>query len=326
MREFSSGDILTLVPVSALREITIGVSNLEARVEQFREGCRLDVLSQGAIAPLTATRLFDLSGAPSVAILGRKDIGDAPRLRLVSAGAVPPSRTSGLKTPGPVGVGFTTLGIGGVHARLAGLGVSFLSPPTLLTPIGVTAEGAPPGPRRFEAFGRAEDGDFIVLIERMNAATPYGTFGSDCSEPLHASFVVTNLEATVHFMKDVLEHEILISETCAGPPFDALLGLDEDVSFRFAMPHHPAHATGRTVFLEFEKKLEPMAPTPSLSRGICRLRYETTDLHQTLARVPGGGGSLVKGPSSIDDPVLGSALVALVRSPFGVVIELWERG
>jgi predicted enzyme related to lactoylglutathione lyase len=68
-----------------------------------------------------------------------------------------------------------------------------------------------------------------------------------------------------------------------------------------------------------------MTQTPSLASGICRLRYDTSDLHDTLSRVPGGGGSLVRGPASIHDPVLGNGLVALVRSPFGILIELWQR-
>ena len=53
-------------------------------------------------------------------------------------------------------------------------------------------------------------------------------------------------------------------------------------------------------------------------------KHDTTDLHLTLGRVPGGGGSLVRGPASIDDPVLGHGMVAMVRSPFGVLIELWQ--
>ena len=163
-----------------------------------------------------------------------------------------------------------------------------------------------------------------MLIERVNAETPYGSTSSDCSEPLHASFIVTNLDACTHFMSDVLEHETLIQDSCSGPPFDRLLGLPHDVSFRFAMPHRPGVATGRVVFMEFEKRRQPMAQTPGLARGLCRLRYDTQDLHVTLARVPGGGGSLVRGPASVDDPILGRGLVALVRSPFGVLIELWQ--
>jgi catechol 2,3-dioxygenase-like lactoylglutathione lyase family enzyme len=245
----------------------------------------------------------------------------------VEAPEGPPARPNGLVTPGPLGIGFTTIGLRDVHARLERAGVRFVSPPLLLTPMtAAPPAGAPPGPRRYETFGRAPDGDFIVLIERVDAATPYGTFATDCSEPLHASFVVTNLDACVHFMQEVLEHETLLKDTCSGPPFDVLLGVPEDVSFRFAMPHHPGFATGRTVFMEFQKRLEPMAQTPGLGPGICRLRYDTTDLHSTLSRVPGGGGSLVRGPASLDDPVLGQGLVAMVRSPFGVLIELWQTG
>lgn len=319
-----SSDILPGMSVSALREITIGVSDLQARRGQFQTGCGLSSLSSGPIDSMTAGRLFDAGSTLGATLMGRPDVADSPRVRLVQSGAPEPARPHGLRSPGPLGVGFTTRGIAEVHARLAAEGVRFVSPPVLLTP--VPATGSAPGPRRFECFGRAEDGDFVVLIERVNATTAYGTLVTDCSEPLHASFVVTNLEASLHFMSDVLEHETLITETCAGAPFDALLGLSSDVSFRFAMPHRPGFSTGRIIFIQFERRPEPMAQIPSLARGICRLRYDTTDLHQTLSRVPGGGGSLVRGPASIDDPVLGRGLVAMVRSPFGVLIELWQTG
>ena len=313
--------------VSALREITIGVRDVQARMRLFKTGCGLSALSSGPLDSMTAGRLFDVSSSLGAALLGRPDVTDSPRVRLVQSGAIEAARPSGLRSPGPLGVGFTTRGINKVHSRLASEGVRFVSPPILLTPMAASAPGsAPPGPQRFEAFGRAEDGDFIVLIERVHAATPYGTFETDCSEPLHASFVVTNLDVCLHFMNDVLEHETLIAETCSGPPFDELLGLSPDVSFQFAMTHRPGLPTGRIVFMQFEKRPEPMAQIPSLARGICRLRYDTTDLHRTLARVPGGGGSLVRGPASIDDPILGRGLVAMVRSPFGVVIELWQVG
>jgi catechol 2,3-dioxygenase-like lactoylglutathione lyase family enzyme len=311
--------------VSSLREITIGVSSLRDRVMQFETGCGLSVLASGALAPITASRLFENPAVPNVAVMGRADVAGSPRIRLVEMGEGKPARVGGIAGPGPLGVGFTTLPVHDVYSRLERLGVQFLSPPVLLTPKEEAGpKGTPPRPQRFEAFGRTADGDFIVLIERFNAQTSYGTFGSDCSEPLHVSFVVTNLDASLHFMSDVLEHETLLAEQCSGPPFDRLLGMESDVSFRFAMLHRAGWPTGRTLFIEFEKKPQPMTQIPSLARGVCRLRYDTTDMHATLARVPGGGGSLVRGPASVDDPVLGQGLVALIRSPFGVVIELWE--
>ena len=311
--------------VSSLREVTLGVRDLPSRVRLFETGCGLSVIQHGSLASMTASRLFDTHMSLRAALMGRPDVPDSPHIRLIEVAEGAPARPGGLQTPGPLGTGFTTIGIDRVHARLEASGVRFVSSPLLLTPMGAaTSANAPPGPRRFETFGRTADGDFIVLIERVNAATPYGTFAGDCSEPLHASFIVTNLDATIHFMRDVLEHEVLLAETCSGPPFDALLGLSRDASFRFAMLHHPGHPTGRTVFMEFQKKPEPMAQTPGLTPGICRLRYDTTDMHSTLARVPGGGGSLVRGPAGVDDPVLGHGLVTMVRAPFGVLIELWQ--
>ena len=311
--------------VSSLREITVGVLDLSARATLFEAGCGLAVIRTGRLSSIAASRLFDTHLTPSATVMGRPDVPESPRIRLVEAPEAPPARPRGLGTPGPLGIGFTTIGIHDVHARVERLGVQFVSPPLLLTPVSVALPaGGPPGPRRYEAFGRTTDGDFIVLIERVGAETPYGNFATDCSEPLHVSFIVTNLDACAHFMSEVLEHEILFEETCSGPPFDVLLGMPKDVSFRFAMPHRPGFATGRTVFLQFQKKPDAMSQTPGLAPGICRLRYDTTDLHATLSRVPGGGGSLVRGPASIDDPVLGQGLVAMVRSPFGVLVELWQ--
>ena len=307
--------------VTSLREITVGVRDLKARSSLFEKGCDLTVLRSGTLSSIAASRLFDLHLAPRAALVGRPDVHGSPRIRLVEVAGGGPGRSPAINHPGPLGIGFTTLGIREVHARLQGLGVTFLSAPLPLPPMG--ASGTPTAPERYEAFGRTEDGDFIVLVERLNAATPHGTFRNDCSEPLHATFAVTNLDACGHFMRDVLEHEVLQEENCSSPRFDAIFGLS-DVSFRFALAHRPPDTTGRLVFMEFLKRPQPMTQTPGLAPGICRLRYDTDDLHATLARVPGGGGSLVRGPASIDDPVLGQGLVAMVRSPFGVLIELWQ--
>jgi len=313
------------MPVSSLREVTLGVSDLHARVRQFETGCGLSVLTSGVISPGASSRLFDVLTASKLAVVGRPDVEGSPRIRLVEVGDLPPIRPGGIATSGPLGIGFTTPVVHEVFTRLEGLGVQFLSPPVLLTPMRAAQPGGPPpGPERYEAFGRASDGDFIVLIERRNAQARYNAISAGCSEPLHVWFVVTNLEACLHFMSDALGHETLLAEKCSGSPFDSLLGMPPDVSLRFAMTHRPGWPTGRTVFMEFERKPQPMTQIPALARGPCRLRYDTTDLDSTLARLPGGGGSLVRGPASVDDPVLGQGLVALVRAPFGVVIELWQ--
>lgn len=311
--------------VSSLREITVGVQDLHARTTQFEQGCGLTVMTSGSLSPMTASRLFDTHVPPRAAVLGRSDVADSPRIRLVEAGDGPRQRAGRIDAGGPLGIAFTTRDIGTLHTRLSQSGVEFLSPPLRVMPTFTPPlKGAASEAERLEAFGRMADGDFIVLAETVNASTPYGTVSLDCSEPLDALFVVTNLDACHHFMRDVMEHEAAPEGTRSGPPLDALLGLSRDISIRFATPARPGWPSGRLLFMEFERKLSPMAQLPALARGLCRLRYDTTDLHATLSRVPGGGGSLVRGPASVDDPVLGNGLVAMVRAPFGVLIEIWQ--
>ena len=232
------------MPVTALREITVGVRDLPARTAIFETGCVRKVIRTGPVTSIVASRLFDTHTAPKAAVMGRPDVDGSPRIRLIEAPDGPPARPLGPGNPGPLGIGFATAGIRGVHARLERSGVRFVSPPLLLTPATTTA-GAPPGPRRRETFGRAPDGDYIVLIERLGAATPYGTLTTDCSEPLHASFVVTNLNACTHFMRKVLEHEVLLEDTCSGPPYAELLCKPEELSLRLVMPHRSSFSNER---------------------------------------------------------------------------------
>ena len=145
-------DILRSMSVSSLREITVGVRDLYTRISQFESGCGLAVLATGPLAPPTASRLFDTHVPPGAAVMGRRDVEGSPRIRLVEAGDLVPGRASGIGPPGPLGIGFTTLGIWGGYARLERAGVQFVSPPLLLTPMKSSPpEGSPPGPQ----IGRA---------------------------------------------------------------------------------------------------------------------------------------------------------------------------
>lgn len=308
------------MPISSLREITIGVADLEARVRQFDAGCGLSVQAGGTLAPATMRRLFDNRDEVRVCLLRLSDAPDAPGIRLVELGPSSPLREGGLGAAGPLGLSFATPEVARLRSRLEGLGVDFVASPSRRPDSdgGNAAEGRS-RPDSSEAFGRTADGDFLVLSEERDLAAgeaPRG--GADSGRPNQVLLVVTNLEACLHFMSDVLGHETLPSEPGSIAPEPSSAG------FRLAVSQRPGRTAGQVRFMEFEKRKEPMAQVPSLARGVCRLRYDTADLNATLARLPGGGGSLVRGPASIDDPVLGPGLVAMVRAPFGLLIELWQ--
>ncbi len=272
---------------------------------------------------VTANALWGAPGPFEGARLGRPDVAGSPTLRLLASDRSGPAGRWDLRRPGPVGIGVTTGEIERVHARLAACGVEFLSPPVQLLP---EPEG-PSGPRRYEAFGRQEDGAFLVLIERLNAPTPYGSISSDArvSEPLHCSHVVVDLAAASRFMVEVLEHEPLFHERCEGPTFERLMGLPPGARFEFEMLHHPGFATGRIIFIAHEGRAGEQRLALPPMRGVSAHRYDCDDLEATLARVEPSGGEIVAAPAEISDPLLGRGRAAAVMPPFGTLVELWER-
>jgi len=291
------GAILSGMSVSSVRAVTIGVSDLDHRVRQFESGCGLSVVASGRLDPTTSNRLFDLHAAPRVVVLGSAGASGSPQLRLVEVEARGTSREPEVSSPGPLGISVTFPAVPELRARLTDMGIQFLAPPPHLP---------------FATWGRSADGDLMGLVEGGGA--PRETGGPGDLSPV---FVVTNLEASLHFIREVLEHEAAPAELPAQSPAAGTLVAVHATK--------PGISSSGLLFLQFESRPQPMAQSPGLTRGLCRLRFDTTDLHATLAKVPGGGGSLVRGPAGLDDPVLGPGLVALVRAPFGVVVELWQR-
>jgi len=310
--------------VSPVREATLGVAGLSERVRQLEAGLGLSVLASGVPDPMTSSRLFEAHTPPRVCLMGRPDVAESPRLRLVEIASPNADRSQSVLDPGPVGIGFLTEAVPDAHARLSDLGIRFLSPPVEGATVFRGATGGVASPLELAAIGCLAEGDFLVLMRERGKDVRPSAPASDPCTPAQALFTVTNLEASAHFMRDVLEHEAQMPVPCSGAPFDLLLGQGPSVSFVYSLAFRSVSPAMGIGFLQFESRLEPMIQTPALAPGLCRLRFDTTDIHSTLARVPGGGGALVRGPAGVDDPILGSGLVALVRSPFGVVIELWQ--
>jgi predicted enzyme related to lactoylglutathione lyase len=231
-----------------------------------------------------------------------------------------------------LGVGFTTRGIEDVYQRTERFGVDYLSAPIELTP---EPEG-PTGPRRFEVFGQSLDGEFMVLIERQNVDTPYGTISEtwQTSEPLHTSHVVADLGAASSFMCAALDHEVIFKEECNGPEFEQLMAVAPDTRFRFEMLRHPDHSIGRIIFIQYDEEDSAPGPTDAglaepPARGMNALRYDCTDLEGAVARAEQAGGTLLRPIVNIEVPGLGTGglgtgRVAALGSPVGILIELWE--
>jgi catechol 2,3-dioxygenase-like lactoylglutathione lyase family enzyme len=309
------------VSTSALVEAVVGASDLARRRRFYEEALGLEVVRRGTVDGATAAALWGAAGPVETVTLGRLEVPGSPRVRLVASTGAESRRGRDLRVPGPLGIGVTTRGVRDVFDRVAAAGVDFVSPPLCLTPGAVGA-----GPMRYEAFGRAADGEFVVLIERVGVPTPYGTISESfhTSEPLHSSHVVPDLEAAARFMAEALGQESLMRDRCQGPIFEELMGVPEGTAFRFEMLHHPGYPTGRIVLIEFEGHAGPAPAVDSRGRGLIALRYDCDDLDVAAARIAPAGGAVLRGPVDVDSGALGRGRVLLARSPFGTLFEIWE--
>ena len=307
---------------TALVEAVVGVSDLSGRCRFYEEAFGLEVVRRGTVDAATASALWGRAEPVETVVLARPDVPGSPRLRLMAAGGARSREGRDLREPGPVGIGVTTRGVGAVFDRVAAAGVDFVSPPLCLTPGAV----GPAGPVRYEAFGQAADGEFVVLIERLNVPTPYGTISEafHTSEPLHSSHVVPDLEAAGRFMAEALGQESLLRDRCEGEIFEKLMGLPRGTAFRFEMRHRPGYPTGRIVLIAFEGHDGPAPMIDPRGRGLTALRYDCEDVAAVAASIASAGGAILRGPVEVDSPALGRGRVLSARSPFGTLVEIWE--
>ena len=288
---------------TVLREVTLGVRAIEPRQTAY-EACGLKAIASGPLTSMTASRLFDTHVPPRTVVLSRGASPEDLRIRLISLTDLQWRAPRATGESGPIGIEFTTQDREkAVH---------------LLTPLGSSVpEATPDHADTFEAttLVRTHEGDVIAITERP------GTSETLPAVPTTVHLAVHNLGACVHFMRDLLELEPSRSEPQPSTWIARALGADPTARIDLAIAGTDRASTS---FAQAAPSPKPMAQIPGVAPGICRLRFDTSDMDATLSRVPGAGGSLVRGPASIDDPVLGGGLVAMVRSPFGLLIEIWR--
>jgi len=292
--------------VTALREVTLGVRAIEPRRAAY-EACGLSVIAAGSFTPMTASRLFDTHVSPTCVVLGRADTAQSLRIRLVSLTELQWRALRSGSESGPLGIEFGTNDAAQASRALCAAEGSV----QVETPISIGQEAAGD-----PTLVRSAEGDLATLT---NLESP----SSVKLLPTAVHLAVHNLAACVHFMADLLDHDCARHDR-AAPWMSNVLGAEAGASIRVAVATAKGGNTSACSFVEIEPSPRPMVQIPGVAPGICRLRFDTTDMDATLSRVPGAGGSLVRGPASIDDPVLGGGLVAMVRSPFGLLIEIWQ--
>ena len=307
--------------ISGLQEITIGVGHLRRQVDFYASNLGLRIRNRGMIPAETCRRLWLINEHLNVVVLGRQDLPNSLRLRLIPTFDLPARPDFDITRNGPLGILFGTEDILRAYYRLSGAGVEFHSPPV---PVG------PKGPRaqrhgRSVAFGRAYDGEYVVLAQPAHGPLKDGTLSPyfGVTEPLEIQLVVSNLDLCSEFLRYGLGFDSLLRAHRDGEARERAMGLATGSAFELETLRDGAGQT-RISLLRFRSDPFPQPEARPPTRGICALRFDCLDLEQTTADCQEAGGRIVTQPVTIAHPALGEGRATTLMAPFGVLIELWQ--
>jgi len=307
--------------ISGLKDITIGVGRLRQQVDFYATNLGLRICARGRIPAELCRRLWQVDDDLNMVILGRQDLPDSPQLRLIPAFDLPARPDFDITHTGPLGILYGTVDIRRTYYRLSSAGVEFHAPPVTVQPPGLRGRRH----ARKLAFGRAFDGEYVVLAQPVHGLLRDGTsspyFG--VTEPLEISIVVPELALSSRFLQQALGFESVLCAQRGGKAREQAMGLAPGSSFNLETLKDGSGRT-RLSLLCFGSGHAGVEARPP-SRGICALRFECDDLERSSEACVEAGGHLITHPAVIDHPVLGEGRAATLMAPFGVLIELWQQ-
>ncbi|MCG8461316.1 MAG: VOC family protein [Holophagales bacterium] len=309
--------------VSGIQEIVIGVGHLRQQVGFYGSNFGLRVTSKGRVGAELCRDLWGVDDSLDVVTMGRPDLPEESHLRLIRTSDLPARPDFLSQSAGPLGIVFATGDIRRVYYRLSGTGVEFHSSPLEVNPGADSAPGHP----RFTCYGRAYDGEYLILIQGAHERPDRGTLSPffGVTEPLECLFVVTAMDECCRFMTEVLDHRILLRERRSGATREQAMGLPAGTAFDVVLLGPSWGGGAFTTLLDFGQKAESPGVAPP-ARGISALRFDVDDCEARCRRARALGAEVVSEPRSVDHPALGRGWVASLFAPFGVLIELWQQG
>ncbi len=137
----------------------------------------------------------------------------------------------------------------------------------------------------------------------------------------HVGVVVSNLEKSLHFYKDLLGFKIRKEMEEEGPYIDAILGL-KNVRLKTAKLMPPPGGGGVELLYYYSPTSPQRAPCAIHERAITHFALTIENLDQEYHRLLGQGVKFISSPQIAPD---GGAKVVFCLDPDGNYIELTEE-
>lgn len=314
-----------------LHTATICTHDLAGSLKLYRDGLGLSVRGPVEVSDQVRQAENTLWGMPpatrwALYLLHRAGVDGAARIRLLVFDTPGPEirQTWDPREPAPFTLGFPTMNLTALDARLRQLGFESLAPmeqSQIPRPDGTKyglQESVFKGPDHVHAVGVSRL-DGMPQLGPVDPVTGHGG-------PAYSAQVVTNSDAVVKFYVEVLGFE-LRSDRAWKSGATSAIGLPQGTPFRLALIYSPGASTGQVLLMDFGAATAApsgVSPRPP-NRGLGVYSFPVKSLEATAARIRAAGTTVVSGPVRIDTPDLGPVRAMSVLAPNGVIVELFER-
>jgi|GEM_PF-117573 len=213
-------------------------------------------------------------------------------------------------------------GLGAVYADALALGwlaesepVQFIFPPSVLGNVVL----------------KGPDGINIALYERLEPPLDEFWQFERLSQPFNAMQMVADVEQANDFFTGVLGMEHFWAGDFLDPEpgpnnFGLPQNLTTEIPRRTRILQPRPGETGRLELMQFAgldgRELGERAQPPNL--GILSVRYPVPDIDVAQARIEAAGGTVWRGPATLDLPPYGAVNMLALRAPDGAIVELFS--
>lgn len=224
---------------------------------------------------------------------------------------------------GSFSLGFPTSDAKGMDKRMQDYNIGAMAP----MQVGdiVRADGSEG--QYLETIYQGPDYLHAVGIERLNVpqlapCDPNDGFGG----PGYSAIVVRDSDAEIAFYTEVLGHGTLLDaiwNTSEG----SALGIKAGVPFRFTSIYAPKAEQNHIIVLEFKdgNAINTGVSSHIPNQGLGMYTFQTSNLAQVIARANKHNVTILSPPQIVNDPILGSGRAALLQTPSGFYVELFEK-
>lgn len=167
---------------------------------------------------------------------------------------------------------------------------------------------------------------YLLAVKRPEIFVPVGPIepGTGLSAPAYSARCISNADAILDFMREVLGFEVRRDVIFPIGDTSAML-LPEGANERFIQVFAPGSSTGYMVLMDHFEDSEPPSTdnigTPS--RGIVMWSYKTKDLDAVHTRALTHGANILQPPGVYDSPYLELPRSMILKDPGGFALEIF---